>query len=198
MSYTQIDNDQAKKLVLEFFEYSGNSSKREDFLQNVYKDGYKKYLMYKEDREQALRDANKEWRSNLFVPVAFTIIETWVPHIMSALFGSSPYMHMRPTSKDDFIKAQIAELLTSVQAEEDDIKIKFENMVKDCGIGGLAVGAEVWYTDEIEKKVVSRKRPGLNLFGRSFFQSPEKVESVEKKKVKLYGQEAKPSKSKNK
>jgi len=184
--YKQLDNDNVKKMVMQFFEYSRNSSKRQDFLSNVYEDGYKKYLMFKQDREQALKKAEKEWRSNLFVPIAFTIIETWVPNIVNAIFSTNPPIKMKPTKHEDFLKADVAELLTNVQSEEDGLKLKFEKMIKDCGIGGLAVGCETWYHKEIEKHVVTRSRPSVDLFGRSFFLSPNEVEKEETKTVTTF------------
>ena len=162
--YKQIDNDQARKLVMDFFNYSRNSNERVDFIKD-YDIGYKKYLMYKAGRKEELRIAKQDWRSNLFVPMTFTIVETFVPHTLLSLVANDVIVAMKPTNRDDFAKAKVAQQLTTMQFMEDDGKEKYEMLIKDAAIGAWSAGKVMWYADKVMSTQISKRRKSFNVAG---------------------------------
>lgn len=157
MAFKKINNDEARRMVLQKYQFSKNSQERVDFL-SEYEISYKKYLMFKDDRKKALEEAKQDWRSNLFVPMTFTIIETFVPHVLLSIVGSDVIVSMKATNRDDFDKAKVAEKTTTMQAYEDDIKEKYEMFIKDAATGGLSVGLPIWFTDKIKSMKVERRQ----------------------------------------
>jgi hypothetical protein len=105
-----------------------------------WRDLYKAYRSYAEPRKDGL--------ANVFIPESFTLVETVVPRVIDAMFGSYPYVSMLPVGPEDVDSAKSHEALLNFQLDER-IKIveKFAAFLKECLIYGTAVGMVPWRLD---------------------------------------------------
>jgi len=145
---SKINTQEAKDLVVDFFLASEKSTKRTAYLDD-YERHYKKYLLYKTDREYALKKAKQDWRSNLYVPLVFSTIETFVPNATMSVVMADPIVVMKANSREDVPAAKVAERLCHIQAHENDFVLKFGEWVRDAAIGGLGIAAVSWRKETI-------------------------------------------------
>jgi hypothetical protein len=123
---------------------------------------YKAYRSYLDERSYP-------WQSNLFIPYAFSTIETIAPRMVA----NNPQIDVMPREPNDEQYAKIMGQLVDYQWEEMDAQSVLNDAVKECLIYGTAILKVYWETEEadvIEKVEVDPTMPELGV-----------VEATEKK-----------------
>lgn len=104
---------------------------------------YRFYRNYKEKRT--------DYKSNLFIPYTFSVIETVLPRIISTLFATRPYIGYLPTSSDSVDRAHNMESLVDYQLVQ---KIGFitvaSEWIKEALIYGTGILKVGWQFEESE------------------------------------------------
>ncbi len=114
---------------------------------------YKLYRSYAEPRNDG--------RANVFIPESFTLIETVVPRVIDALFGSFPYVSLLPVGPEDVGPASKHESLVNFQLDERlRVVEKFVSFVKEALTYGTAVGMVPW---RIERRLIKGWGAGVKL-----------------------------------
>lgn len=93
-----------------------------------------------------------EWRANLFVPASFSVIETAVPRIVFALFGSRPFVKVIGRERADMERAPAVEAMLQYDMEQTEILTKSIDFFKSFYIFGTAVARVDYHRDFYELK----------------------------------------------
>lgn len=167
-----------------FFNFSEHSEQRVEFIER-YEDNYENYLMYKKDREYALKKAKQDWRSNLFVPLTYSHVETLIPNLVMNIVNADPIVVLKPNERRDIKPAKIAEKLCQIQAMEMGYPEKFEEWTRDAAVGGTAVGVVSW---KHEEKTVPKPVRGIReiSIGGMNIPIPKIIIKSKKEKVVTY------------
>lgn len=110
------------------------------FTQNLrtkWDDFYKYYRGY-------VAEKDKKWVSNLFVPVAFTVIETLLPRILSVLFAPKFIVNILPREANDIKMVRVLKQLLKYQFDRFGAFNKFYLWVKDCLMYGTGLVKVYW------------------------------------------------------
>jgi hypothetical protein len=107
---------------------------------------YKLYRGYIEDKD-------KVWKSNLFVPTAFTVIETLLPQILAVLFGPKFVVKIVPREKMDIVMSGILQQLIRYQFERMKVFRKFYIWIKSCLMYGVGVMKVYWRYESKKRKI---------------------------------------------
>lgn len=108
-------------------------------------------------------EKDKQWVSNLFVPVAFTVIETLLPRIMSVMFGQKFVVKINPREKGDAKMVRVLQQLLKYQFDRFGAFNKFYRWIKDTLMYGVGYVVVYWKFEATERTVVEPKY--LNLAG---------------------------------
>ncbi|QHT60663.1 hypothetical protein GXP70_12410 [Paenibacillus lycopersici] len=136
----------------------------ENYRDRTYRDKWTRYYKIYRNMVDQLRDEKGKPitdRSNISIPMAFTMLETILPRLVETLFAARPYIRMRgvPTSVMDFrlnkmvkpweIAAKKMETLIDYQMNVPmDIRDLFTDGLKICGLYGTTVAYTGWkYTE---------------------------------------------------
>lgn len=101
---------------------------------------YKLYRSYLEKK-------NYPWQSNIFVPYAFSTVETIVPRLVS----SKPQIDIIPREKDDELYAEVQGKLIDFQWDRLEMENKMPDIIRQCLIFGTVILKVGWNT-QIKKK----------------------------------------------
>ncbi len=93
------------------------------------------------------------WLSNLFVPVAYTVIESLLPKLISAIFAPKFVFQILPREKNDIEQAKIVEELLRYQFDQMDVYRKFYNWFKQALIYGTSILKVFWRFEICERTV---------------------------------------------
>lgn len=99
---------------------------------------YETYMSYRPDSD--IPDSC----SNLFVPSAWSVIETLLPQIMSAIVNNKVFVQVLPVEKDDVKQAKLVEQLIMYQLNRAEFYPKFYQWFKSCLIYGTAYMKVGW------------------------------------------------------
>jgi len=94
--------------------------------------------------------AGAEWRADLFVPASFSVIETAVPRIVFALFGSRPFVKVIGRERSDMERAPAVEAMLQYDMEQTEILTKAIDFFKSFYIFGTAVARVDYHRDFYE------------------------------------------------
>jgi hypothetical protein len=111
---------------------------------------YRSYRAFREsltggsprDRDTSLRDAQREWGAELFIPYTFTVIETILPRILS----NRPKMLFLPRDPDAQENVENVRLLMDEQQERIGYELSLQSTAKSGLMYGLGVRKTGWRT----------------------------------------------------
>lgn len=143
-----------------------NGRKDEDILAIIVEDmdRAKKFLTPKFEKFRAWNDVynckadvnQKREGANLYIPYAYSTVETAIPKILGSIFDSSPFISYKPVTADDEAKAVKMTALVEYQMKQ---KMKassvFYNVFKTSLILGTAITKQTWRYEE--KTVIKRE-----------------------------------------
>jgi len=86
----------------------------------------------------------EEWRSNIFIPYAFALVETVQPRMTAAMFASRPIFFVLGRSPEDHNHAPAVEALLDFQAEVSGLQEAWKVVQKSALIFGTGVGKIGW------------------------------------------------------
>lgn len=94
-----------------------------------------------------------EWRADLFVPASFSVIETAVPRIVFALFGSRPFVKVIGRERSDMERAPAVEAMLDYDFERTELITKAIEFFKSFYIFGTAVARIDYHRDFYDLKL---------------------------------------------
>lgn len=160
--------DKRKKKVLNKYQ------KAKDFFDKNYRE---KYAKYKNAYDANIkRDTIAAWRSNICIPLGFTIVQTELPRAMEGIFNDGNFWNMTPIDvKDRTLEVQKEAYNTILQKQREDahwmsnLRAATEDAIK-LGAGWVRV---TWkteelnseYFDEVEGKVQTIKQTQKTIDG---------------------------------
>ena len=97
--------------------------------------------MFKQDREYALKEAAQDWRSNLYVPIVFSTIETFVPNVTMSIVRADPIVVMKANSREDVLPAKIGEKLCNILMNKLCLRILLINFQSKTSKKGISLQA---------------------------------------------------------
>ncbi len=119
--------------------------------------------VYGPEREALYRDARKEFGHELFIPYAFSIVETVLP----ALLSNRPRILVLPQDGASERNVENMKAIIDTQQAQINLEIKLQSVVKSGLIYGLGVGKSYWLRRDGIKPVVqplSRLHPQRVLY----------------------------------
>lgn len=93
-----------------------------------------------------LGDTNYPWQSNIFVPYAFSTVETVAPRMVA----SKPQIDIMPREQNDIKYAKLMGKLIDFQWDEMEMDIVLPDAVKEMLIYGTAIFKVYWHSGERE------------------------------------------------
>lgn len=114
------------------------------------------------DRDTVVRDGQATWDAQLYIPYAFSTVET----VLSQMLAHRPHMLIQPRDEEAIGNVDNMEFLIDAQQE----RIRYELVLQDIGKDGLIAGLGwqkiYWDHDvRVRKRVVKRKLPLSIPFG---------------------------------
>jgi hypothetical protein len=138
----------------------------------------KEYVRTARDQDAALRDAENYWKSQLFIPLVFSAIESIVPRALS----NNPTMTVRPTKPEAAAKCKRVKETLEQQQRNISYDLKLQPTARRGFKYGLGVQKTYW---ETKKRRIVKREPRRILRGDKAvqaeiiaFQGPQ-VEDVE-------------------
>lgn len=138
----------------------------------------KEYVRTARDQDAALRDAENYWKSQLFIPLVFSAIESIVPRALS----NNPTMTVRPTKPEAAQKCKRVKETLEQQQRNISYDLKLQPTARRGFKYGLGVQKTYW---ETKKRQIVKREPRRILRGDKAvqaeivaFQGPQ-VEDVE-------------------
>jgi len=125
----QIDTDPAS-YIAELFE----STKR---WRQPYEDRWKKfYKLYRSYRDKTVYP----YKSNIFVPYIFSIVESVVPKMLGTIFNTRPIISVQPRKGSSATLAKLMERLLEYQLDEEQLEFftKILEFFKECAVYGTS------------------------------------------------------------
>jgi hypothetical protein len=101
---------------------------------------YKYYRQYREPK-------SFPWFSNLFVPSAFTVIETLLPRVILPILGDRIFFRILPRESKDAEYAKLTEELLAYQFEQINVYDKFYQWIKNFLLYGIGIIKIFWRID---------------------------------------------------
>jgi hypothetical protein len=115
------------------------------------------------DRDALVYDAKRHWGSHLHIPLTYRQIEDGVPKAIA----HRPRLLVIPRRPSDEINVENVRLLIDAQAENVDIELAFQDVLKAGYIYGLGVGKALWRKEYAYKRVQRRRMFRSNEFRQS-------------------------------
>lgn len=115
------------------------------------------------DRDTGLASASRAWGAELFIPYAFSTVETILPRMLS----NSPQILVRPRARESEQNVENIKFIIEAQQEQIDYELILQRVARNALIYGLGVQKVFWKREERKKKTV--KPRGLKLPGMSDF-----------------------------
>mgnify|MGYP000682586868 CR=1 FL=1 len=106
---------------------------------------YKYYRQYRDPQTYP-------WFSNLFVPSAFTVIETLLPRIILPILSNRVFFRILPRESKDAEYAKLTEELLAYQFEQINFYDKFYQWIKNFLLYGIGIIKVFWRID-IQKEM---------------------------------------------
>jgi len=101
-------------------------------------------------RSKSPTRSDSEGKSNIFIPMTFTAIETITPRLVSGYMNSTePPISVIPRGEEDIEKAESFEQLLTYQFEQINFPAKLLNYYKQCLIYGTSVIKVFWDLDTV-------------------------------------------------
>lgn len=112
---------------------------------------YQVYRCYVEKRDDGL--------SNIFIPFIFSIIETILPRLIEAHFGTKPWAGVLPVGPEDVPGAKAMEQILQFQMEERiNFVEKSADWFKEDLILGTSIGLVTWRVEQHVRQKLQRKQ----------------------------------------
>lgn len=115
------------------------------------------------DRDPGLAAAKRDWGAELFIPYAFSTVETILPRMLS----NSPKILVRPRGRASEKNVENIRFIIEAQQEQIDYELILQNIARIALITGLGVQKVYWKRDERTQKQVRPRKvrmPGLSDF----------------------------------
>ena len=121
------------------------------------------------DRDEVIGDAQASWGAELFIPFAYSTVETIIPRMVS----KGPRMIVVPRDEQALGNVRHMKLVVDAQCKQIDYETILQVIGKDGLIYGLGVGKTRWkYEERTQIKAVPNP---LNELGPFMESSPQKV-----------------------
>lgn len=109
-----------------------------------------------------LNHSKYPWKSKVFDPESFALIETINPRIINTLVGGPEVFGIKPTNQEDVQSARKSKMILDYQADRMDLYTRMGDISKDGLIYGTSFGKLRWRKD-FEPRMV--QKPVLNALG---------------------------------
>src|SRR3954470_4760304 len=110
------------------------------------------------DRDQAVSAAQDEWGADLFIPFAYSTVETIVPRMVA----KGPRMIVVPRDERAINSVRAMKLVIDAQCKNIDYETVLQIIGKDGLIYGLGVGKTRWrYEQRTQVKAIETLTPGV-------------------------------------
>ena len=134
---------EAESKQLDFvFERVQKMRQKRDKLENDWNQADKQYQMFRDARPK------EDWRSNLKLPMTFSIVET----ALSEMIDQSPGWRYLPREDGDIYNADKLEKITQYTWEKGNGGVELISFMKDALIYGTSIGEEYYRQDQVFKK----------------------------------------------
>lgn len=106
---------------------------------NKFIENYRLYKSYREPKDHV-------WQTNIFIPYAFTMIETVLPRIVEYLWQGDKFVTAHPRERTDIDNAKIVDDLIQYQIDTgiDNLFMEWVDMLKTYMIQGTGIGKITW------------------------------------------------------
>lgn len=104
------------------------------------------------DRDQGLRDMQREWGAELFIPYSFEVVETILPRAVS----NRPRMLVLPRADTREENVENMRMLVDSQQEQVAYELKLQETAKSGFIYGLGIQKSMWRRDVRQVPVLER------------------------------------------
>jgi hypothetical protein len=119
------------------------------------------------DRDQALSAAKEQWGAELFIPFAYSTVETIIPRMVA----KGPRMIVVPRNEAAIRSVRSMKLVIDAQCKQIDYETVLQVIGKDGLIYGLGVGKTRWrYEQRTQVKATATLTPGVYQEGQ-----PQKI-----------------------
>lgn len=124
------------------------------------------------DRDPGLGSAKREWGAELFIPYAFSTVETILPRMLS----NSPKILVRPRGRSSEENVENIKFIIEAQQEQIDYELILQRIARNALIYGIGWQKIAWKKEERDRKIVRPR--SLRLPGQSDFVVDVKREAV--------------------
>ena len=107
------------------------------------------------DRDDAVRDAQRQWGAELFIPYCFMVIETVLPRMLSG----NMKVNVVPGDPDSEENVDHVKLMLERQADQIDYDLRSQDVAKSGLMYGLGVQKTYWRTRFREQPVLEKASP---------------------------------------
>jgi len=104
----------------------------------------KKWIRLYKLQRLYLDESQHPWRSNIFPPAPHYVLETYLPYIISEIFGRRPWVQPLPRGREDIENAKHVELLLDYQLQKEKAFRKFVCWVKEALVYGVGIRQLRW------------------------------------------------------
>lgn len=104
------------------------------------------------DRDDAIRDAQRQWGAELFIPYAFMVIETVLPRMLSGF----PTINVTPGNPESDANVDSVKLMLERQGDQIDYDLRSQDVAKSGLMYGLGVQKNYWRTRYRVKPVLEK------------------------------------------
>ena len=128
--------DKLQYLVKQYDTYKDHRKKNHD---PRLLDNYKLFKSYRDNKPQI-------WQTNVFIPYAFSIIETIFPRVMEYTYQGNQLFKAIPREPSDMRHAEIIDKLMKYQVDTqiENMFLEQAEVYKSCLIQGTAIGKLTW------------------------------------------------------
>lgn len=113
------------------------------------------------DRDTGLASAKRDWGAELFIPYAFSTVETILPRMLS----NTPSILVKPRNKASDDNVRNVKSIIEAQQEQIDYELILQAIARNALICGLGPQKVYWKREERTQKVVrprSLRLPGMS------------------------------------
>jgi len=158
-----------------------------DYAKTNYFNKWDRY--YNQYRGIIENEAEYPYMARLFIPYSFVSVETTLPRMVEAIFGSDPIVALKPQEEEDIEKAESNGKLLNWQYKRMNYLETYMLSVKDGLITGNTINKVDWKKEErYKKRMATEMVSDLDEFGNP----------INEKKVPIYDENGKPVKEKYK
>lgn len=119
-------------------------------LYRSYQDWKRSLPVDRRDRDLGLKSAAAEWGTELFIPYAYSTVETILPRMLS----NRPAIVVQPRARASEENVENVRYILQAQQEQIDYELILQAIARDALIMGLGVQKVYWKTDYREMPVV--------------------------------------------